>query len=452
MIAIFCLALLAGSVVCSTLSVVDFTSYSTSSEYAVSRNAVGLSSDFPTIQPYFSSKLFQEYMINSNLYGDWNANFVQTIHTPPGYKYNCSKQAAFLPNATYNCTYDLDNDTLIQQIGDFFYITCMYWGSSLGWDMEIANFSSKEYISQVFYSFMVEMSRAAQQPFNVELVDKGNLFAEMGVRSNYSATQFVQDCNYVNNYMYGVIMIGPGTTASADSSWYAENADIYYYCGLFTFRVVAFPNASELTIANLLSETYTSQFLAKRLNVGGVSYLNDLVDYLGNINDLRLVEDDIGVDGLTNSFAASIWAIEIAMEFFYLSGYQLQFFNPMLSNSFQNILGPPPNFAPTTLYSALMLINLAVMNYPYVDKAVVSPGLSDSIKIYGLDYYYNYGLLILNKDMNTSRSGEVEVMIKDLSGLYCIYFQADNLTATTGATLGGVSFIGNQSAPVGNYT
>lgn len=141
------------------------------------------------------------------------------------------------------------------------------------------------------------------------MVDKGNLFAEMGVRANYTAKQFVQDCNYVNNYMYGVYMVGPGTTASADSSWYTENGDIYYYCAFFTFRVVAFPNISELTIANLLSETYTSQLLTRRLNVDGVSYLGDLLDYLGNINDIRLVDDDIGVDGLTNSFAASIWAI-----------------------------------------------------------------------------------------------------------------------------------------------
>lgn len=83
----------------------------------------------------------------------------------------------------------------------------------------------------------------------------------------------------------------------------------------------------------------------------------------------------------------------------------------MLNGSFQNILGPAPTFTPSILYSALLLIDLVVMNYPYIDKAVVSPGLSDSIKIYGIDYYYNYGLLILNKDMNSSRSGEVKVMI-----------------------------------------
>ena len=451
MMALLSLALLAQSVFCSTLSAVDFTSYSTSSEYSVSRNPIGLSSELPTMLPLFANSLFKEYLINSNLYGYWSANFVQAIHSPLGYIYNCTKQDDFSPNTTYACVYDIDNDTMLKEMGSFFWDTCNYFGSSVGWDMQLANFSSTDYIREVFYPFMVELRIASRQPFNVELVDRGDRFAELGVRANYSAKQFVQDCNYVNNYMYGVYMIGPGTTAAADSSWYAENRDIYYYCGFFTFRVVAFPNASELTIANLLSETYTSQLLTKRLNVGGVSYLGDLVDYLGSINDVRLVEDEIGVDGLTNSFAASIWAIEIALEFFYLCGYQLQFFSPMRNGSFQNVLGPPPTFTPTILYSALMLIDLAVMNYPYIDKAVVSPGLSDSIKIYGLDYYYNYGLLILNKDMNASRSGEVKVMIKDLSGLYCIYFQADSLSATAGATLGGVSFIGNHSAPVGSY-
>lgn len=114
MILLLSLGLLVQCIRCSTLSVVDFTSYSTSSEYSVSRNSIGLSSDLPTMIPLFSNPLFKEYMINSNLYGYWPANFVQTIHSPLGYKYNCSKQDDFSPNVTYNCTYDLDNDTLIK--------------------------------------------------------------------------------------------------------------------------------------------------------------------------------------------------------------------------------------------------------------------------------------------------------------------------------------------------
>ena len=106
MIALLSLALLVKSIVCSTLSVVDFTSYSTSSEYSVSRNSIGLSSDLPTMIPLFSNQLFKDYMINSNLYGYWPANFVQAIHSPLGYKYNCTKQELLSADATYNITYN----------------------------------------------------------------------------------------------------------------------------------------------------------------------------------------------------------------------------------------------------------------------------------------------------------------------------------------------------------
>jgi hypothetical protein len=180
--------------------------------------------------------------------------------------------------------------------------------------------------------------------------------------------------------------------------------------------------------------------------------MNDLTNYLGAINDIRLTNDSIGVDGLTNSFAAAIWAIEMSMEFYYANGFRIDFYNPMLNGSFQNIYGPPPLYTPTIMYSALLFINQAARYSPYIDMAVASPGTSSSIKIYGLDYYYYYGLVILNKDMNASSSGDVKVMINDQSGLYCIYLTALSLTSTSGVTYGGLRFIGNNSSPQGNYT
>ena len=71
---------------------------------------------------------------------------------------------------------------------------------------------------------------------------------------------------------------------------------------------MVFPKPSDLTIANLLSENYTTQYLQRRFTVGGNSYLSDLARYSVSFNDIRLVEGQ-GIDGLTNSFAAAIWAI-----------------------------------------------------------------------------------------------------------------------------------------------
>ena len=95
----------------------------------------------------------------------------------------------------------------------------------------------------------------------------------------------------------------------------------------------------------------------------------------------------MGVAGLTNSFAAGIWAIEMALEFFYQSGYRMSYYNPMINGSFQNILNPGPSFDPNIMYSALLFMNIAFQNYPYVCLSSVQAGLSKNIKVYMLDYY-----------------------------------------------------------------
>jgi len=61
-------------------------------------------------------------------------------------------------------------------------------------------------------------------------------------------------------------------------------------------------------------------------------------------------------------------------------------------------------------------------------------------------------VLILNKDANSSASGEVVVNIVDTTGMNCVYYSADNLSSTTGGTIGGMSFAGNNSAPLGSFS
>lgn len=188
------------------------------------------------------------------------------------------------------------------------------------------------------------------------------------------------------------------------------------------------------------------------MTVNGTSYLKDFASYFGSINDIRLVEDPVGVPGLTNSFAACIWAIEFAMEFFFASGFRINFFTTFANGSYQGPFGPGPEFAPTGIYYAMMMVNLVVRDFPYIQQTVITSGASSSIRVYGFDYYYTYGFLILNKDTNGTRTGEVKIKIKSLGGVFCTYLTAPNLTATSGFKLGNLQFIGNQSRPVGEYT
>ena len=79
----------------------------------------------------------------------------------------------------------------------------------------------------------------------------------------------------------------------------------------------------------------------------------------------------------------------------------------------------------------------------------MTSGTSMSIKVYYLDYSSYYGVLILNKDTNTSSNGVVAVTMEDRSGLYCYSISADNLSSTTGHSFGGYSWMANNSNPQG---
>jgi hypothetical protein len=159
----------------------------------------------------------------------------------------------------------------------------------------------------------------------------------------------------------------------------------------------------------------------------------------------------MGVPGLTDSFAACIWAIEISMEFFFINGFRIDFYSSFQTGSKQTLFGPAPTFAPSSLYTTLLFLDLVLANEPYIDQTAVTSGTSSSIRVYGLDYYSNYGVLIINKDMNSSSSGDVAVRLNNQNGLYCIYLTASDLTATSGVTLAGINFVANQSSFVGNF-
>lgn len=164
------------------------------------------------------------------------------------------------------------------------------------------------------------------------------------------------------------------------------------------------------------------------MNVNGTSYLNDVADYIAVISDVRLIEDAAEIDGVTNSFAAAIWAIDFSLEWFFMSGFKLDFYNSFKAQH-QTLLGSGPEFQPSHLYSALLFLNSALLDRPKIQKAIITPGTSSSIKIYGLRYTYasTYGLIILNKDTSPSASGIVRIAISKQAGITCSYLTAPSL-------------------------
>ena len=170
------------------------------------------------------------------------------------------------------------------------------------------------------------------------------------------------------------------------------------------------------------------------------------------MNDVRFLEDGTEIDGVTNSFAAAIWAIDFSLEWFFMSGYKVDFFNSF-KIAHQTLLGSGPEFKPSHLFSALMFLNSALMNYPKIQKSIITPGTSSSIKVYGLRYGYvsAYGLIILNKDTSPSANGIVRIAISKQAGISCSYLTAPSLSSTSGSTISGIHFASNNSKPIGEY-
>ena len=255
----------------------------------------------------------------------------------------------------------------------------------------------------------------------------------------------------MNNYVM-LYFQSPGLTQNASSTWWDQMSNICYYCGMFSLQATIFPNASQCTVANLLSDTYTYQFINKRLSPGGVSYVNQMLYNLVTISDLRLVDDYAATGSAANTFAAAIWAIDFVMEWIIVNGFRVDFFSPVEHPSLQSILGQSPLFGPSAIYGGLLLALIANYQEPYIIRPIVTAGSSTKIKAYGLDFYTRYGVLILNKDTNPAASGTVQVKISYFSGMNCMYLEASSLDATTGWTLGGLQFGSNSAVPTGNFT
>jgi hypothetical protein len=73
-----------------------------------------------------------------------------------------------------------------------------------------------------------------------------------------------------------------------------------------------------------MNDTYVDAYIKKRLTQPNGTY-NDPRNYKYGFNDIRLT-DTVGIDGVTNSFAAALWALDFSLNFMSIRGYLLSFY------------------------------------------------------------------------------------------------------------------------------
>lgn len=87
-------------------------------------------------------------------------------------------------------------------------------------------------------------------------------------------------------------------------------------------------------------------------------------DYYVGISEIRLTNDS-GVHGVTNSFAAALWALDISVEFASMGGYFINFYNP-LTPSNQSVFGAGPGFEPGAIFYGSLFAVMALRDGPRI--------------------------------------------------------------------------------------
>lgn len=159
--------------------------------------------------------------------------------------------------------------------------------------------------------------------------------------------------------------------------------------------------------------------------------------------------NDSGIHGVTNSFAAALWALDISMEFAVLSGSYINFYNTLLPSN-ESVLGPEPTFGPSSIYYGILFAAYALRGQPTIALTTITAGTSSNVKMYGLNNYGgNYRVLIINKDTNPNISGTVDIKLPFTEGIRCVYLSAPTLDETANITFGNLSFVSNSTNYVG---
>ena len=129
--------------------------------------------------------------------------------------------------------------------------------------------------------------------------------------------------NYV---VHSIGHSGPGITEDASKTWLTAMEDFHKvsYFGHYTVRCIVFKNPAKLTLEKILSDNATKYYLRDRFTVNDTYAYNDFSNLYLGINDIRLTTGN-GVDGLTNAFAAALWAIDITFEFVLMNGWEIDF-------------------------------------------------------------------------------------------------------------------------------
>lgn len=241
--------------------------------------------------------------------------------------------------------------------------------------------------------------------------------------ANYDLKSWMDEVNtFMKNTTFqssdGVqIIAGPGVSVNSkawmnNASQFFDNCTVDTRC-IFTFTMNFFENDTDCTIENMLSEHY----LQTRLNDAFGSIRNDFHNWTRSyaISLLKLHYHN-GIDTVTNTFAAALWAMDFFMEWLVMNGTFVYFDADTDSTNLQSPFTSSAGFTGTRpvdvrpMYYSMLLYSLLVDGSAQsIYKLKLSTNSNHNIKIYCLWSKPISKYVIINKDTSPVLSGNIQI-------------------------------------------
>lgn len=297
----------------------------------------------------------QTLLLNMNNQNMWSSAAVIAIQAESSADYGCTATDTY-------CTQNISSAELTD-VGTFVFNTVLQPYFMAGIRFESINQTRwNTFVNDLYlYSY--------NNTFIMSLGEKADTFEARGFRGvGYNLQTWI---NEMDAFVKAVnsstptgqyYVAGPGVNSYA-SSWINNMSQFWTYCGansslfcIFSLQMNFFENDTDATIANLLSEEY----FQARINQVFSEVKQYVAEQYVTISRLKIHYGN-GIDGVTNTFAAALWAADFIFNWLQMGGYQVYFDTDLLGVGFQSPFSSTTNWvgSPTMniwpLYYAVLL-------------------------------------------------------------------------------------------------
>lgn len=151
---------------------------------------------------------FQGFLLNSNLYGYWDNNWMLSLEVPKDYHYDCSVYDSTSYSET--CGFEMSsNTTFWDDLFDIIYNTTYqpYW--TMGFNNDHYDFTNTIFQNS-FVDYVFDIYYSTKYIYHLDMIRQGDKMFQNGYRNSFTVQEFMDEVDQYEKIIYGIYYVAPG--------------------------------------------------------------------------------------------------------------------------------------------------------------------------------------------------------------------------------------------------